>query len=444
MSKGPLSCALHLLRKASAMREAQGTTDKELLEHFLGTRNEVAFEKLVYGYAGMVSGVCRRVLGNSHDANDAFQATFLVLLQKAGTIRRRESISQWLYGVAYRTALKARARQKYRSVREIPIDRIAEPGTEEPVAWSELRSVIDEAVRSLPLKYREPVILCYLLGKTYDDAAQLLGCPKGTVPVRLARARAQLRGWLGRRGITLSAALLATMFQETAVAAPPSILTQGTIRLLFGTTSATGHRLADEVLRTMMLHRLINITALVLLGLVTVGAGVLIHHAAAGPENPPPADTVAAPVLDLSAKSERPREEDVEQNWPELLKAKPLELVQGEDAQRREQKVRYNEALVEMQKQFWNYAAAQIDSKAVFEPARRALTAELFLVEKHEMAKVHRRHLAVAELIEEMEMTRYVAGRVKRAQLEEVRDYTFDTKIAWMRALLGSDTPQRK
>src|SRR5262249_31616689 len=150
---------------------------------------------------------------NEHDAEDAFQATFLILVRKAGSLGRPELLGNWLYGVAYRTAARARAEATRRRFREVPLidrDLPAKESTPDGV-WRDLRPVLDEEINRLPDKYRAPFVLCYLEGKTNEEAARQLGCPLGTVLSRLARARERLRLRLTSRGLTLSVGLLGAM-----------------------------------------------------------------------------------------------------------------------------------------------------------------------------------------------------------------------------------------
>src|SRR5205085_417873 len=162
---------------------------------------------LVDRHGPMVLSVCRRVLGNAHDAEDAFQAAFLVLVRRARKILRRESVGSWLHGVAYRTALKARTAALRRLVKEKQTAAGQAVDDRSDIVWRELRPILDEEIDRLPEKYRLPLVLCYLEGKTNAEVARQLRWPKGTVATRLARAREQLRRRLTRRGAVLSAGL---------------------------------------------------------------------------------------------------------------------------------------------------------------------------------------------------------------------------------------------
>src|SRR5262249_26019760 len=154
----------------------------------------------------MVLGVCRRVLDHAHDAEDAFQATFLVLARKAASIVARDTVGNWLYGVAYRTAHKARVAAARRRLKERQMSR---PEALDEDVWRELRPVLDQELNRLPEKYREPVILCDLEGQTRKEAARRLGWPEGTLSGRLSRARVLLAKRLARHGLTLSGGAMA-------------------------------------------------------------------------------------------------------------------------------------------------------------------------------------------------------------------------------------------
>src|SRR5262249_29713359 len=187
-----------------------GLTDGQLLERFACRHDGLAFEALVRRHGPLVLGACLRVLGDRHAAEDACQGAFLVLARKAGLLARPEAVGPWLYGVATRTALKARAQQARRRQAE---RRAAVPGASmqpDALLWRDLRPVLDEAVAALPEKYREPFVLHHLQGLTVAEVARRVGCPQGTVAARLARAKERLRGRLARRGFPLSPAALPT------------------------------------------------------------------------------------------------------------------------------------------------------------------------------------------------------------------------------------------
>jgi RNA polymerase sigma factor (sigma-70 family) len=194
--------------------------DAQLLERFLGGGGEVAeaaFSSLVVRHGPMVLGVCRHVLSQHQDAEDAFQATFLVLARKAASIRDRAVLGRWLYEVAYRTAIRAKTQANKRRAQERQGAEMSatDPGFDP--AWTELKPVLHDEVNRLPEKYRTPVVLCYLEGKTNEEAARLLDWPVGTVKGRLSRARDLLRSRLIRRGLALSAGFLGTALAQERV-----------------------------------------------------------------------------------------------------------------------------------------------------------------------------------------------------------------------------------
>src|SRR6185437_10153085 len=304
MANHSLHPLLHYLRRLSGGPAGDGELDDaQLLRRFLANGEQAAFTTIVQRYGAMVWGLCVRRLGETPDAEDAFQATFLVLVRKAPSLRGPELLGPWLHGVAYRTALKVRGRRARHAAREAPLpEQCAEESTEQ--VWSDLRPVIDEEVNLLPEKYRQPVLLCYLQGMSSEEAAQRLGCAKGTIFSRLSRARDLLRKRLARRGLGVSAVALATVLTEKAAvrALPPAILTETTIRtsLLFaaGTAgqalSAPLAALVEGVLRNMVLSKMKLIVVVVLvLGLIGSGAGFVAHR---GKAEQPPIKPVPVPA----------------------------------------------------------------------------------------------------------------------------------------------------
>src|SRR5437660_2664153 len=196
-----------------------GARDGELLQRFALGRDESAFATLLHRHGPLVLGVCRRILHSVHDAEDAFQATFLVLARKASAIRQPDCVASWLYEVAYRLARKMKADVSKRRLREEKVPP-AEPHEPPDLSWRELKAVLDEELHQLPEKHRQPLLLCYLEGLTQEEAAQQLGWPRGTLKRRLERGRELLKGRLVRRGLGLGAAALATLPAGEALALP--------------------------------------------------------------------------------------------------------------------------------------------------------------------------------------------------------------------------------
>jgi RNA polymerase sigma factor (sigma-70 family) len=246
MTNGNRSPVARYVRRLVHLPRAGELSDAQLLERFVAQRDEVAFEVLVGRHGPKVLGVCRRVLRHEQDAEDAFQATFLVLVRKAASIGRSQAVGHWLYRVAYRVALRAKVLADKRAARQTPFPDVpAAVGPPDPV-WSDLRPVLDEEVNRLPAKYRAPFVLCYLDGKTNAEAARELGCPRGTVLSRLAWARERLRAQLIRRGLTLSAGLLAAaLATNKAAAAVPAALAASTLQAAL--LVAMGKAVADVV-----------------------------------------------------------------------------------------------------------------------------------------------------------------------------------------------------
>jgi RNA polymerase sigma factor (sigma-70 family) len=293
MAAGHPDILLQHVRKLAAPPGIAQLADKELVTRFAAHGDEAAFEVLVQRHGPMVLRVCRRVLGNDHDAEDAFQGTFLVLSRKTHSLRRQESVASWLYGVAYRLALRGRAEMVRRRSHE---SRVSPRPPHDPLAEISVReaqAVVDQELAGLPEKYRAPLVLCCLEGVARDEAAQRLGWTLSTLQSRLQEARDRLRRRLGRRGLTLPAALLAAVLTEGAApAAVPGPVALGTAKAagLFaagqaaaaGALSGRAVALAESVLRALALTRL-KIVAVVWVGLAALGtaATVLAHQALA-------------------------------------------------------------------------------------------------------------------------------------------------------------------
>jgi RNA polymerase sigma factor (sigma-70 family) len=295
-----------------------------LLEQFAARRDEGAFTALVDRHGPMVLGVCRRVLRQEQDAEDAFQATFLVLARNAGSRAWRVSVGPWLYAVALRVALKARTLAARRRTRHTEmVDEVAaEPAVESP--WHDWRPMLDEELNRLPAKYRAPLVLCYLEGKSNAEAAQLLGRPVGTVWYQLARGREMLRDRLSRRGVGLSAVALAAVITQNATAAVPGALLAVTTQASLAGAGPAGvagivappiATLVNEVLHDMLLTKLKRAVAMVLaLCVAGLGAGAVVSLAGPGSEPVAPDRQVAAPAQAPTATPQKKTETEKERD----------------------------------------------------------------------------------------------------------------------------------
>jgi RNA polymerase sigma factor (sigma-70 family) len=284
MAASPLSKVVQHLRKIAFLQESVRLSDKQLLQCFLEDREEAAFEALVRRHGPMVLGVCRRVLHNRYDAEDAFQATFLVLLRKAASIRKRELLENWLYGVAHRTAMQARRANARRRAYERRAPDMAHNEVSRDSAVEEMLPHLDEALSRLPDRYRVPIILCDLGGKTRKEAARQLGVPERTLSTRLTRGRAMLAKKLARYGTTLDGgAMLAAVTQNAATSPVPISLVASTVKaatvwtsgqsLAAGGVSGQVVSLTEGVVRTMLLSKM-KIAVPVILAVAAVGTGI--------------------------------------------------------------------------------------------------------------------------------------------------------------------------
>jgi RNA polymerase sigma factor (sigma-70 family) len=294
MATGQLNGVIQHIRGAMLLRDGAGLTDGQLLKDYISRRDEAALAALVRRHGPTVWAVCRRVLRNYHDAEDAFQATFLVLVRRATSIAAPALLANWLYGVAHQTALKARATLAKRNVRERHVLAMPEPAVVEQDLWNDLQALLDRELSRLPDIYRVVIVLCDLEGKTRKQAARHLGLPEGTVGSRLARARMFLAKRLTERGVTLSCAgLAAVLAQNVASAGVPSLVVSKAIKVasLFaaGQVAATGPvsvkvaALTEGVLKAMLLNKLKTaMTVLfVVFGMIVFGGGLYMCQAVA-------------------------------------------------------------------------------------------------------------------------------------------------------------------
>ncbi len=282
-----------------------GLSDAQLLGRFIGGGEdtaEPAFRELVNRHGPMVMGVCRQILRRPQDADDAFQATFLVLVRKARSIRVGDSLAPWLYGVAYRTAHRARA-DAWRH-RTADAEAMAEAADPAPDGSFELdvRPLLHEELARLPGKYREPIVLCHLEGKSHEEAARLLAWPVGTVSGRLSRGRQLLRSRLERRGVAVPSAMLSARWLTGTQAALTPPLVESTLDAAArfaaaGTIPASVQSLTQGVLRTMLLNKLKAVSlALVVVGAASGGVAAVRAPGASGASPAPPRPQIGAPV----------------------------------------------------------------------------------------------------------------------------------------------------
>jgi RNA polymerase sigma factor (sigma-70 family) len=291
MTLTPLQSVLRQLRSRLAGPESAAVTDGQLLRRFVQFREEAAFEALIRQHGPMVWGLCRRLLPEGHDAEDAFQATFLVLLQKADSIREHGSAASWLYGVAGRVARRARSNARRRRDVEGQAPAWPQPAAAAETAGREEVAIVEEELTLLPERLRAPLVLCGLEGLTKADAARQLGCNEGTLSSRLARGRQRLRERLARRGVAVPAAAVGGLLSEGAApAAVPAALVAATVRtgaafLAAGEVSGPLAALARGAAGRAAPAGL-RVAAALLLGLVVAGAGLSARLARETDETP--------------------------------------------------------------------------------------------------------------------------------------------------------------
>jgi RNA polymerase sigma factor (sigma-70 family) len=295
MANAPLQALLQQIRRMANEKAFKDASDGDLVKRFLLHRDEAAFVVLLKRHGPMVLQVCQRIQGNEHDAEDTFQATFLLLARKASTIRKRESVASWLYGVAHRLAIGMKGSGLRRQQRERQAADMRSKTQGSAEACVDLEATLDDALRQVPEKYRAPLLLCYLEDKTQEEAAKHLGCPLGTVRSRLARGRDRLREVLERHGVRLSATALAAALAGTSASAavrPTLVRATAKAAIEFASgkaaaalVSAQAAALVERGLRTMMIIKLTSTTAVavVMVGTLGLGAGAITAYAPAGP-----------------------------------------------------------------------------------------------------------------------------------------------------------------
>jgi RNA polymerase sigma factor (sigma-70 family) len=315
MTKAAMSNVLQILRRAVENQQARELPDQDLLQRFVVRHDEAAFLALLRRHGPMVLSVCRALLPNEADAEDAFQAAFLIFVRKAGSIRKTPSLGSWLRGVAYRTARRAQTEFARRHKHEQLVGR-REASSPDEMTWPEVQQVLHEELSGLSERYRAPLTLHYLQAKTLDESAAQLGLAKSTLKARLERGRAILRARLVRRGLGPAGVLLAAAWPTAAEAVLPAVLLGSTTAAAL--TLAAGQRtsaavsapvaaLTEGVLKAMRITRLKMITAVVtVLALAGLGLGWLAHTMPPDPPAPrqaaEPPQTADKPVVVDKAK----------------------------------------------------------------------------------------------------------------------------------------------
>jgi RNA polymerase sigma factor (sigma-70 family) len=327
--KTTLGDMVQYFRNACEVQRSRDLTDADLLRRFLAEREGAAFAVLMQRHGPMVLGLCKRILGDLHSAEDAFQATFMVLVRRAASLRCTGSLGNWLYAAAKRIALKARARAiaRQRLERRVEIMPRAEPIDES--TWQELRTVLDEEIGKLPKKYRAAIILCHLESKSHEQAAKELAWPKATLTSRVVRGRDLLRQGLVRRGITLSAAAVITALAQKATAAPvAAMLTLSTVKaatsVLAGDVlagvglSAGAVALAEETMKGIFWMKAKVMLLVLLLGFGAAGAGWAGYRGFV--EKPAPSNFGAAPGPAKHAVAAQEKPVDAEKLFRDMEK----------------------------------------------------------------------------------------------------------------------------
>lgn len=434
MDTGPLRAVVRHLRRWAGPRDVAPSSDADLLTRFVTTRDQAGFAEIVQRHGPLVWAVCRSRL-NAADADDAFQATFLVLARRAGNICKRASLACWLSGVARRAVRSLLTRQARR--REVSLEAEHDAGRESPdIERLEWRTVLGEELDRLPEKYRLPTLLCYYQGLTNEEAARRLGWPHGTVCGRLARARELLRKRLTRRGVTLATGALVT-----GVTGPPTELIAATLRAsAAANVQRTVLQLAEAVMTAMWISKAKAWTAGALAIAVLGGtAGAVVWGAgqAKGPPAKPPLATENQPHTSLAEA------EKLAEGLPEPLRT----IAQGRDLPKPEPgddqmtmllKERWRVAAKELEHRFDLFKAGSVRGGTISElidAQKRLLEARLAL-SPNEIDQMRAQETMViqARTVEAVSKSRFDAGQLLPQEYERSRYHRLDMEIKLLQA----------
>jgi RNA polymerase sigma factor (sigma-70 family) len=421
MEREPMSRLIRSLHRKAGASEGRRTRDEVLLERFIIGRDQSAFELLLWRHGPMVLGVCRRLLSDPHEAEDAFQATWLTFVKKAGSIVNREAVGSWLYQVAHRVALRARVGRARRARQERQVHQeVATAPMDVPAESGELGRVLDDELSRLPARQRAAFVLCCLEGKTGEEAARELGCPAGTVSSRLTRARERLRVRLTKRGLAPAAAGLTVALAGEGWSSPVSeLLADTTLKAgrMFMLGEAAGGELsrravllAEGVLRAMLLTRIKIATLLFVTVGILASGGVVSHHALTAA---PPEKSTAEPEKP-AAKAEAPAARKV----PKELLEKRLEVAQNV----------YNRT-------FFRLRGAQGQPAELFGWSERWFEAEMALSDKKaDCIAAFKAHVERTREVERLTTMLARAGQAREADADAATYYRVTAEICFFEA----------
>lgn len=319
MSQPRLQTVVQHLRKMVNVEER--ASDAELLARYVSRRDEAAFTTLVQRHGPMILGVCRRMLRKPADAEDAWQATFLVLARKATAIKKQASVAAWLHGVALRICQRTREKVQREKHGELPVELLQ--AKNDDLSWREVQRILDEEIERLPERLRQPIVLCYLEGRTRDEAAAELGWTLSTFRGRLDMARERLRKSLIKRGLTLPAALLATLLSQAgeASAIPQALMESLLPAAISGSTSATLLPLVEGGIQAMSASKMPAVVSMFFAASLIIGSGVYFGQK---PTAAAPNSLAAAEPSTDRAKDESKKDGDKRADLPDAIKRKVL------------------------------------------------------------------------------------------------------------------------